>query len=616
MSPDMTDREAHALSTINKKHRPSRVIFFDTETSQNRFADNKIVHELRLGYAAMTRTRRGEQLRVQSDLTFRDPATFWDWVETKCAPKSRLIMVAHNLNFDLPILHAFTELPKRDWELKGFYSKGQVNIFRWAKEDQKIIMLDNGNFFSGKLDKWGDVIGLSKIDVDFESVGDDLLLKRCKIDVEIMRRLWVSWLQFLDNNDLGKFGNTVASTAFNTYRYRFMDDTIFITNNGLALALERASFRGARTEVLFQGYKNHSQFYYVDVNGMYAHVMTNYQYPAGIYDAAECESLNILERKLERYGVIARVQVNVDENPFPLKVDEHTAYPYGRFWTTLTTPELKLALNRGWIEAISHLAWYRQAFLFRDYVNFFTELKTRFALEGNPAWSKIAKLFINSLYGKFGQKGYSQNKIGTTDPATVRREGVYDVDTKEYSVHTYMAGSVIREQRSGEAYNSFPGISAHVTAYARLHLYRLRSLVPPGHVYYMDTDSMIVDHTGLEALHAHMDELDPGMLKIEQESTWIKINAPKDYEMQFRKRQKGIRPEAVPVGEKQFEQLRWKRIPGLIQAGDLDTYYTEEITKTLTQTIHSGSVMESGWVVPPLLLGDEVDANQRFVFGR
>ena len=217
---------------------------------------------------------------------------------------------------------------------------------------------------------------------------------------------------------------------------------------------------------------------------------------------------------------------------------------------------------------------------------------------GQLAYAGIAKMFINSLYGKFGQAGLSQSKIGVCDPGETLRMPVVDLDRNEYYTITKIGGSVIQEQKSGEGYNSLPAVSAHVTAYARLYLNQLRKLIPAKHVFYMDTDSLIVDDLGLTFLDHLMNPTEPGKLKIELSSPWLIVNAPKDYKMQNRNRSKGIRSDAEPIAPNVFSQNQWARIPGLIRDGNVDHFYTHKITKHLARLVRSGAVAPSGWVSP------------------
>jgi len=588
----------HVLSRSGRSTRPSRIIFVDTETEPRPDQRGRTMHDLKLGYAAACRTRRGQRLKIHDDVIFRALGDFWDWVDKLCTPRTKYYLVAHNLNFDLPVLKAFSELAARGWELTSVYSKQTVGIYRWEKHDRKLYALDNGNFFKGKLERWAQLIDLPKLPIDFRAADDAELLNYCKRDVFILRALWVKWLDFLDDHDCGKFGATIAATAFNTYRYSFMPVDIWIDHTPEAVELERAAYRGGRVEVLYQGYRRRGGFHYVDVNSMYGHIMQNNKYPAGLIGCMPCKSLNILKRKLDRFAVIAKVTVDVDDNYFPFKINDHTCYPLGEFTTTLTTPELKIAIANDWIKSVHYAAWYRQAPLFYQYVKYFQELKEYYQELNNQPFADIAKMFINSLYGKFGQRGLNMTKIGSCALGEAMRMPVVNIDHNQYYSIIKIGGSVIREEKHGEGYNSFPAIAAHVTAYARIYLNQIRKLIPPLNVFYMDTDSLIVDNKGLSYLDHLMHPTQPGRLKIELSSKWLMVNAPKDYRMENRSRTKGIRADAEMVAPNAFLQDQWTRIPGLIQDGNVDQFYTRKVIKHLARLIHSGTVQKSGWVTP------------------
>jgi len=336
----MKVRKSHILTATKGDDRPSNVLFFDTETSQTPGKKNTKIHQLKLGVAIHTRTSRGDRLKTQSELIFFRKSEFWAYAQEKARPKCPLYLVAHNLIFDLVVVDAFMCLQSAGWDLESFYTKGMVSIFRWTLGDRTILGVDNSNLFSGTLASWGTIAGVPKMSVDFDTVSDADLIPYCHRDVEIMVALWRMWLGFLDTHKCGTFKPTVGSTAFNTWRHRFMSARVHIHNHPLGLQLERESYRGGRVEALYKGSLTQGPYYYLDVNSMYAHMLRRYSYPAGIYSAKETDSLSMMLRKLEKHAVIARVVIETPEPWFPVIRDGFTCYPVGRFQTTLTTPEL------------------------------------------------------------------------------------------------------------------------------------------------------------------------------------------------------------------------------------------------------------------------------------
>lgn len=591
-------RTPHSLTHTTATDRPQNVIFFDTETTQIKIDETLSKQILKVGYVIRTRTKGNDYLKVCKEYAFYDKSTFWELVSKWVRAKTITYLVAHNLVFDLVVLDGFNELWSKDFELNSFYSKGMTSIFRWSRGNAKLIGLDNTNFYPGKLAKWGEAIGEPKLEIDFKTATPDELLNYNVQDVRIMVKLWRTWLKFLDTNQCGAFKFTVPSTALNTYRHRFMEHNIYIHSNENILALERDSYKGGRTEVFYQGRLNSSEYYYLDINNLYGYILRTYTFPTSLYGSSKRVSKEILKRRLDKYLVIANVTININDNPYAYKVNTKTAYPTGLFQTTLTTPELQLAIQRDWIKEVHSIAWYNHHFIFRDYIDYFYQLRLSYRKQELTGFENIAKLFINSLYGKFGQLGLNQVVIGKTDIQNILKEVVFDLETGKKFYHIYLAGKIYRETKEGESYNSFPAVASHVTAYARMYLFSLIRKVSPSHVFYTDTDSLIVDKTGYKELESLINPNILGLLKVELQSDWLEVNAPKDYQMEGRRKTKGISPKAIEISPGVFEQEQWSRLDGLIQSGDVSEYKMRKVIKHQKREIFSGIVQPNGWVVP------------------
>jgi len=597
----MRARTPHTLKPTVGNGRPGSVIWFDTETRAHKLKNGDVRHTLRLGVAEHWRRFKRRGYVKQSELEFDDIDTFWSWLDRCCRNKTTTYLVSHNIVFDIAIVHAFVELARSGWKLQSFYSKATTSIFRWKMGERRLVAIDNMNLFQGKLEKWGDLFGYPKGHVDFDTVGDAELLTYCHRDVEIMVRSWMEWIKFLDTHELGNFKVTIGSTALSAWRHRFMTARVWIHNDAKALGLERESYHGGRTECFWVGSRNDGPFYYLDVNNMYGYVMARYPYPAGIWQTVDDPEPGRLLRKLDKQAVIARVKICVDEPVFPMGNGQHFYYPVGEFVTTLTTPELILAITKGWFREVYSMAWYRQNFLFSDYINYFHGLRQEYEAAGNTGYAQISKMLNNSLYGKFGQLGYDQKRVGDAKPEETWSQLVIDAKTHEVYRMFALGGGVYEERKAGEAANSFPAIAAHATAYARLYLWHLIRSAGRHHAFYCDTDSIIVDQAGYDNLSYLLDPHRLGYLKVEHVSKGLTINAPKDYKMDERIRIKGVTRSADYLDDHTVIQEKWQRLGGQIQAGSTNDYLVGHIKKSLQRTIHSGEVSPSGWIQPYLL---------------
>lgn len=591
-------RRAHLLGRPRRAARPGNIIFFDSEARLSPAGERTTRHEFRLAVALYCRLDRKGRLTVRREALAKTPSELWSFVDGCCRARTRTYLVAHNLVYDLSVSAGFDNLRERGWTLSSFYSKHTTSIFRWRADRRTLLGLDSGNFFAGPLAGLAKLVGLEQLSVDFATASDDELAARCRRDCEILVALWQKWLGFLDEHGCGDFKPTVASTAFNVWRRRFMPRAVHLHADALALALERASYRGARAECFWLGRRDDGKFYLVDVNSMYGAEMRSAALPAGLYNTRTRPSLEFLEHKLATGCAVAQVALDVDRPVFPHRINGRICYPVGRFRTTLTTPELALALERGWIVEIDAMSYYRRAFLFKDYVDYFFALRARYAERGERPLEEICKLLVNALYGKFGQRGFEQRTIGHADPLEVQRLGVYDAETLEFHTLTYLAGQVFLETRAGEAPHSFAAIAAHVTAQARLLLWSLLERVPAGHCFYCDTDALIVDQAGLAALESELEPHAPGKLRIEHTSPWLEVHGVKDYKMADRVRHKGISIRALETPDGAFQVEQWPRLASLVASGDLSDYRTQTVEKHRRPVVFSGEPLASGWLTP------------------
>ncbi len=616
----MKKRRTHILQGNKGSQRPQHVILFDTETRPIQTSPGVETHVLKLGWACYYRPGETGHTRAAQWFKFDTPSQFWTTVEALCKDNRRVYLVAHNVAFDLRIVEGFAHLKRNGWEQKFIYDKGLTTILRYVRPKQSLEIISTTNFFTMTLKALGTLVGLEKLGVDFETISDKDLSEYCKRDVEIILKAWKLWLRFLDDHDLGTFRRTISSQAFSAYRHRFMNTLIVIHGDMEVCRFERESYRGGRTEVFKVGEFPEQEYYYLDVNGMYSFAMSEHPYPFRLCGHQKGLTLNTLRNKLRNFSVIARVTINTELPAFVVKHNKRNVYPIGVFDTVITTPEIKYALEANVIDKVHEIAWYQQAFIFEDYVKYFSDLKVDYELEGNGAFRGIAKLYINALYGKFGQTGDKITKLNTptvekglakrvlaglsnmlnrkTARNVVIDMGTFNYDTKVWENKGERASRRPQKKATEESYNSFPAVVAHVTAYARNYLWELIVKAGRNNVYYCDTDSLIVNQQGFDNLKHLIHPTKPGHLKIEKQGKTLSIFAPKDYVISDRVRQKGIRRNAEELGKGVYRQDQFLGLAGAIRQGNTDLVTISKVTKTLHRVIQTGTVGNDGWISP------------------
>lgn len=590
-------RSAHFLSNSEGERRPRDIVFFDTETNITSEQDGSEYHTLRLGHALYCRLEGLSNLKEIERLDFYGYDSFNDYIVRITNRVDKLHVVSHNIAYDIAATHLFTELARRGYKLKTLYSKATTSLISLGSNKRVIWLLDNSNFFVGKLENIGKLVGRDKGSVQFDNVSDAELLEYCKNDVMIMVDAWRLWFQFLEKHDIGNWKMTTSSTAFEAFRHRFIPHTISIHSNEEAIKLEREAYHGGRVETKYLGF-NTGRFYYLDVNSMYSFVMFTNEYPYRLYRYCEQIQSSALQRWLNNYCVIAKVRIRTTRNAYPAIVEGKLCYPVGEFIATLSTPELQHVLERGEILEVYEAAYYAKFPLFREYVEYFYKQRLLYKQEGNKPFEQICKLMGNGLYGKFGQKEINQQLLAEVPIELVKTVYGYDIPTDTHYTDVSLGGMTIRTSEGLVAYNSFPAIASHVTAYARMYLWSLIEQVPSHHFYYCDTDSLIVDEAGFSHLSYLINADILGNLKIEKDSAWLGIAAPKVYNMQDRFRIKGISSSAHLVAPNTWKQKRWPKLGSMIAQYGVDDYHVFEQYKTLKFKIETCETSASGWTLP------------------
>ena len=592
------DRIAHQLRANNRSETPRNVIFFDIETKAVPLDDETRQMVFHLGWACFWRNMKKSRRIYETWYKIESPSAFWQWVDSKTSAKTATYLVAHNADFDVTVMQGCTNLNNLGWKIADWWSDQGRYLITFRKEKRRLTVVDNMNIFPFPLEKLGADLGLPKQHVDFETVDDDTLSIYCFRDVEILVRAWEKWLEFIKVEDLGNFAKTIAGQSFNAYRHRFMPVPIFIHDREETVKHERRAYHGGRTECFWVGRREGVKTYKLDVNSMYPYVMRENSYPVAAVHTVAKMPLHKLEKLLEDFAVIADVVISTDEPAYVCHDAAGLYYPVGEFETTLCTPELKYAFENWHIVSVGQVSWYRQDRIFRDFVDYFYNKRLEAKAAGQTTYVSFYKLILNSLYGKFGQLLHGWEIIGHCEPGYYFQETVYDVEAHKVYTRRYHDSIIERSREPAEAYNSFPAIAAHVTAYARMYLWQLIMTAGRKNVLYVDTDSLFVTEEGLANLRPFIDPKRLGALKVEGETDYLEISAPKVYRFGLETKTKGIRDNALYKGDGLYVQDQWTRLGTRVKHQLGEVYLIRKIEKHLSYEIRKGTVTVSGWIEP------------------
>jgi DNA polymerase elongation subunit (family B) len=290
-------------------------------------------------------------------------------------------------------------------------------------------------------------------------------------------------------NIVGKPKITIASTAFNILQETKYNGIELknLLKNFLTIEQEnyiRESYKGGRVEV-FKRYGDNQLFHY-DVNSLYPYVMKNRKYPYGRHKIVvgndDCKRF-IESGKL---GIIrCDIEIENMQYPYLAKIhDNKLLFPVGKWKDTITTIEYEKCIKLGYKINIEDGIFYEKSgYLFKEYVDTFYKIKQT----STGAKKAVAKLLLNSAYGKFGQKRTFSEYLKIED---IINKGDDLTDYVKLNDMYYMKNKTSYQNRKIN-----PVIASFITAYARDYLYSGMELIinNGGTVYYVDTDSIFCD---------------------------------------------------------------------------------------------------------------------------
>lgn len=590
-------RPPHVLRANHANSTPQDCIWFDTETTSEDIDDVSQRHILNFGWAAHRRRIKDGVWSAPDWFRFESIPYFWDWVESKLHGNCRLYMFCHNAAYDAPVMDAFRVLRERDWLLSQAVIESPPVILKWRRGNQTILIVDTLNIWRMPLDAIGKQIGLPKLKMPPRKASRVKWDRYGKRDTEIIMAACLDWFAFLLRENLGGFAPTLASQSMRAFRHRFMTHPIYIDSDRRALQVSRAALHGGRTECFYIG-KRRGPLYLLDINSLYPAVMRDNLYPARLVGVYNDVSRSELARWMGRYTIVGMFRLTTDQACYPVLVEGRLSFPVGKIRAGLCTPEIAHALRQGHLHAADTVALYESADLFRPFVDTLYRLRVAAAKDGDSVGAWQFKILMNSLFGKFGQRGKKFIEVDKTDDETPRSWVEIDAHTGRVYRYRQLGGLVQLLDDTTETHDSFPAISAHVTAYGRMLLWHVMQRAGRQHYFYVDTDSILVDDIGRRRLHNLCDPLKLGALKLVDSYSSVHIRAPKDYKFDDYEKIKGVKRRAIRIDANTYEQDVFSTLIGLVRRGDLSAPIVTRVRKRLKRIYTKAVVCSDGSCTP------------------
>ena len=261
---------------------------------------------------------------------------------------------------------------------------------------------------------------------------------------------------------------TIASATMKNYLKNFYKRKV--SNNNFTFDnLFRKGYYGGRVEIFKMRGEN---LHYYDVNSLYPSVMYDFEYP--LIENNNSDYVNeYVDGELGYYYVDVTVPKNEYIPLLPYKdKNNKLLFPQGSWSSWYYSPEIAKAIELGYkVKVHKGYVFKHTDYIFRDFVKYYYDIKKH----STGAKKFIAKLMLNSLYGKFGQ----HRELDTFEIS----------EDSPYMYLPYL--NLIKVKSISYAKYIHAEIAGLITSYARLRLYSLFERAGKENVYYCDTDSVI-----------------------------------------------------------------------------------------------------------------------------
>jgi len=309
----------------------------------------------------------------------------------------------------------------------------------------------------------------------------------------------------------------------------------------------KLTYVGGRTEAFRLGLFNHCD--YLDINSSYSYQMSIRDYPdMNTYKRyTKGLSADFLASLMAIEEGQAYVEIKAPKKmliPFLHTVlNGKLIFPLGTLRGWYTYPEIRYALELGYkiVDVVEIASFRRIPSPFTGYVNELVRLKVQ------PRYKQAAKLMLNGLSGKFGQREPDDSAW-----SLVEYSEDIKIDNKRYFSIQGQIWEFTPPESHEIAYkdHAYPLLIAYVTAWGRIQEHKTIMAIGPEHVHYMDTDSIIGDRAAVQKAISEgkiwVDKKALGAYDLEHEDITVQIRGPKYYRYHERGKQWVYHIKGVP----------------------------------------------------------------------
>lgn len=555
---------------------PTRYVILDTETTSTQIHAKVPTQELRL---------RLGMLLIVDPIQWPDLQAVYHgfktdeegWLPFASMPLSDrpIFVFAHNMGFDSRIFGLWNRLGQGQLSLfppsgmKGekryssplFIVDDSIFIVRTFRPDgQRIIWLDTVQWFKKSLAELGEWIKCPKGMMPDSDASDDVWFSYCKQDVDTLSALMLRLWAYLGKHGINDFEYTPASLSRRFYRMRFERKRIRIPDDTSVLELDRMAYYGGYNECFRVGTIK-GPVYQIDVNSLYPHVMVQNHFPCEVECNGDASTEQFIPDDFTPSRTTAEVWLEADDHVFPVRGSDQTLWCGGKVRAILAGPELERAWSVGAIRRVGRWTRYLTADLFSSWGTYWRKAREFAQQRGDRFADHVVKHLMNSLHGKFGQQTGEWVLKGQVNPEGSFGSGrIMSRSLKKWIDYRDINGCRWEKSREEEDKDSFVPIAAWTASYGRVYMDWMIDIAGKENVYYIATDSLLVNSRGYAALKGAgvVDTGHMGHFKTEGIHDEVTIWNVNQLDLGTSKRRSGVRRGSVEIADGVWSTESWE----------------------------------------------------------
>lgn len=520
----------------------------------------------------------GGKVRNEETIVADTPEILWKWIGDFVRPGKRTVLWCHNLDYDLQVTRAFYVLPALGWDLMWSNLDSQVSMCKWTRDGATLVMTDTYTWCPQPLEKLGNLLGMDKPSLPADSDSVEAWITRCMADVDITTRVVREILGFVRENELGNMQMSGAGMGYAMWRHKFLDSKILVHANEHALQAEREAMHTGRAETWRHGVYSNIRLTEWDLTNAYTRIARDSDLPRKLVRYDPNPTIGRYRNWAQDWRVLMRCRVTTETPCVPAPKDGRIIWPVGTFDTTLWDCEVDLALAHGATIEPVQMWGYLRAPIMRKWAEHTLSVLQDQPDDVPPIMQVWYRHQARATIGRCGLR-YTQWEQQGPDWVGMTGLSLASYDGGQTTVRLlHLGGKVWEETGRTEGRDSLPQIPSWIAARCRVILWEAMDAVGADHLWYVDTDSVMVDDQGDKVMRV--------LAGLRPEAGWrvkgiyrsAELHGPRQIVMDNVPRIAGVPKRAKRTGPAEWKGEVWQRAAGGLQRKDAGSVLVEDRT--------------------------------------